>query len=358
MRVGVNALVARSALIWTAAAVLSTVVVPVARADVTEGAGSAAEEDRWVASLAVTSGVWFQNQHGSIDSCLFANGADTTDACPAPGATPLRPSESKDDLAIAAFVGPIFEVMSPALPIPTRPRVFVSGEILPTFAADRDVAGEGDPSCIQGPRPSDVGKCLVDQTGPRDNEVSQDDLIGDGSVVSTTYDTLAFGAAVGLAFPAKLAERRLWIRPSFGWVSYKAEMDGNLVDGKCQVVSVSPFFTRCTPVQIGGTILPGSLRQINLMGHDSQRFHAIGPGLDIEMDTGRFGPIGTSLFLGGRAYRTFGDTTLEASTSMVYPNDGLPLANQGVSAHWEIELDRWIYRTGVGLHIRWLGWEK
>ena len=34
------------------------------------------------------------------------------------------------------------------------------------------------------------------------------------------------------------------------------------------------------------------LRETILTASDSQRFNGIGPGLDVEMDTGRFGPLG------------------------------------------------------------------
>jgi hypothetical protein len=310
-------------------------------------------ESRWVASLAVTSGVLLQNQDGSIDSCLFANPADATGSCPAPGSTPLRPATSDSDLAIVAFVGPNLELMSPALPIPTRPRLFLSGEILPTFSADRDIAGEGDPDCIRGPEPSDDLVC-ASMNVPRFKPYGQDDARGSGSQVTTTYDTLTFGANLGVAFPAQVGERRLRIKPSFGWISYKAELEGIVVNATCQQVPPPPpGVTQCTNVV--NVIQPGSLRETSLTGSDSRRFHAIGPGLDVEMDTGRVGPLGTSIFLGGRAYWTVGDRTLEAETMQVYGNDGLPLANQAVSARWEAEMKPWIFRLGVGLRVQWLG---
>ncbi len=55
---------------------------------------------------------------------------------------PLRGSVDGDDLAVSPFVGGVLELMTPALPIPTRPRLFVSGEVLPTFAFKRNVALE------------------------------------------------------------------------------------------------------------------------------------------------------------------------------------------------------------------------
>ena len=306
------------------------------------------DESRWVPSLALTSGVWLQSQSGEIDSCIFANPADATGECPAPGSTPLRPPSSGEDLAISAFVGANLELLSPALPIPTRPRFFVSGEILPTFSADRDVTGEGNPSCVMGPRVTDTGVC-VDPTVPRDSPFGEADANGVGSVLTTTYDTLSFGANLGVAFPARMEGRALRIKPSVGWISYAAMLEGKLVGLQCVPED------NCTDL-VNGT--PGSLRETSLSGSDSGRFHALGPGLDIEMDTGRFGPLGTSIFVGGRAYHTFGDRRLVAEAIEVYGDDGLPLANQAVSARWEAEVDPWIYRVGVGLRLHWLGSTK
>jgi len=303
-------------------------------------------DERWVASLAVTSGVLLQGQDGSVESCLFANPADATSTCPAPGSMPLRVGASDKDLAIAAFVGANLEVMAPALPLPTRPRAFLAGEILPTFAAKRDVASQGDPDCVRGPEPGDPCASSEDPNNPRDTAFGEDAANGQGSVVSTSYETLTFGAKLGVAFPARVGKRQLRIKPSFGWLSYEAKVSGKVVDATCEPPN------RCTNVANLG---PGSLRETNLTGSETQRFHAIGPGLDIEMDTGRFGPLGTSLFIGGSAYYTLGDRKVVATNGQVYPNDGLPLAGQAVSAEWDVGFKRWIFRTGVGLRVQWLG---
>lgn len=324
-----------------------------------EREGQQQGESRWVTSLAATSGVVLQTQDGSVDSCLFANPANATGSCPAPGSTPLRPSSSDNDLAIFAFVGANLELMTPALPIPARPRLFLAGEILPSFADERDLAGEGDPSCVSGPEPGDPCARDEDPLNPRNTPFGENSANGQGSVTTTTYETLSFGASLGVAFPVRVGERQLRIKPSFGWFSYEAEASGQLVDAECEPPS------RCTDVDGGvppppppGAVLPGSFRETMLSGSDTKRFHAIGPGLDVEMDTGRYGPLGTSIFLGGRAYRTLGDTTLEIQSTQVYGNDGLPLANQAVSARWEAEFEPWVFRAGVGLRIQWLGFAK
>jgi hypothetical protein len=359
VRPAVNTLV-----VWIAAAALEVSLPMLATAQDPRPDRDAGDrqpgEDRWVASLAVTSGVLLQGQDGSVAACLFANPADATGSCPAPGSTPLRPSSSDDDLAIAAFVGADLELMSPALPIPTRPRLFLAGEIIPTFADDRDLAAEGDPSCVRGPEPGDPCASDEDPLNPRNIPYGETAANGQGSVLTTSYATLSFGANLGVAFPVQVGERRLRIRPSFGWFSYEAEASGLVVDAECEPPN------RCTDSDAGflppppppNVVLPGSFRETSLSGGDTRRFHAIGPGLDVEMDTGRYGPLGTSIFLGGRAYRTLGGRTIEIEATQVYSNDGLPLANQAVSARWEVEFRPWIFRAGVGLRLQWLGWKS
>ena len=94
-----------------------------------------AGEDRWVPSLTLTSGVTIQKQTGSVESFLFE---DMT-----PPSVALRDSLEGDDLAVSPFVGGSLELMTPALPIPTRPRLFLSGEFLPTFAISRNLVQDG-----------------------------------------------------------------------------------------------------------------------------------------------------------------------------------------------------------------------
>jgi hypothetical protein len=329
---------------WISAVAL--LASPPISADAQDLADGQQSEDRWVVSLAVTSGVLLQGQDGKTDACLFADPTNTTTACPAPGSTQLRPPTSANDLAIAAFVGPNLELMAPALPVPTRPRFFLSGEIVPTFAADRDLSSEGDPGCVKGTAPG--SPCALDIT-PADlptNAFGQDDALGQGSVVTTTYDTMAYGANLGLAFPVRVGKRHLRIKPSFGWLNYEVKVEGQVVDATCQPTN------QCTDIR--NFPQPGLLRETSLDASDTRRFNAIGPRLDAEMDTGRFGPIGTALFVGGGAYWTLGDRTVEIATSQVYGNDGLPLANQGVSAQWSAEFKPWVFRAGVGLRIQWL----
>ena len=116
--------------------------------------------------------------------------------------------------------------------------------------------------------------------------------------------------------------------------------------------------TQCTDEQDSpaAPYFPGFLRETRLEGSDSQMFNAIGGGLDIEMDTIRYGPVGASLFLGGSFYRTLGDRTIGFSDSETF-NDQLGM-NDRAEAEWEIEVDPWMYRAHVGIRFQWLGFPE
>lgn len=293
-------------------------------------------ETRWVPSLAITSGITVQQHEGSMNSVLFEDMGPTS--------IPLRGFRIGNDLAVSTFVGGALELMTPALPIPTRPRFFLSGEILPTFASDRAVAVEGDPGCLKGPEPDAV--CAMDEDGSRTKAFGQDSLNGQGSVTQALVDTLVFGASLGVALPIQVAERPLRIKPSVGWINYEVGAHGMVVAGACD-----PRF-RCTDVTVFGFTSPGYLREMVLMASATRRFNGIGPGLDIEMDTGRYGPLGVSLFLGGRAYHTLGQRKIAFGTSMSYADSlGMDLA----VGNFEVEVDPWVYRAHAGIRFHWLG---
>lgn len=313
------------------------------------------EEARWIPSLSISGGALIMPQDGFVNSTISRDGG-------AP--EPLNGAVTGDDLVVSPFVGAGLELMTPALPIPTRPRFFLTGEILPTFASEREVATEGDPDCIHGPA---VGApCVKDLPRrpdgtivPQNGTFPQDSAQGDGSNTVTLTDTLTFGASMGVAFPARVGRRQLRIKSSFGWFHYKIDGSGVVAAAECPLdpsTPLQPNDTTCVN-RVGGPTgeIPGFLREIQMAGENSQRFNAIGAGLDIEMDTVRYGPVGASLFLGGGFYRTLGDRTISFSDSATFSDQ---LGNDMTAAEWEIEVDPWWYRAHVGIRFQWLGFPE
>jgi hypothetical protein len=306
-----------------------------------------AGEDRWVPSLAITSGVLVQKQDGLADSVLFEDMSPTS--------IPLRGFLDGDDLVVAPFVGGALEVMSPALPIRTRPRLFISGEIIPTFATSRDLAVEGDPGCVRGSEPGLPCARDDDGTGPR--SFPQTSANGTGTKTTAKIDTLVYGANLGVAFPLQVGKRQLRIKPSFGWINYEVEASGLVVDAACDpsiqcTTTTDNAPNPSPPPPTIPVVTPGFLRETILRGNDSQRFNGIGPGLDIEMDTGQYGPLGVSLFMGARAYAIVDDRTISFSGSKSFDDQ---LGMDTAVARFEVKVDSWIYRAHVGIRFHWLG---
>ena len=306
-----------------------------------------AGEDRWVPSLALTSGLVLQTQRGAADSVLFE------DMTPPP--VELRGPVAGEDFVLAPFFGGSLALMTPALAIPTRPRFFLSAEVIPTFGSDRDLAFEGNPDCVRGPLPNDP--CARDEDGTRRIPFGEGEANGQGTRTTATIDTLVYGALLGLAFPLKIGSREIRIKPSFAWMSYKVNGEGTVVNATCDVDPSDPTsMDQCTDItRPGPTTIPGLLRETTLRASASQRFNGIGPGLDIEMDTGQFGPIGSSLFVGGRAYAVLGDRAFAFGTSESFDD---PFGMDTAAAAFAIEVDPWIFRAHAGIRFQWLGRHK
>ena len=313
---------------------LQTAFAVVSRA--ADGGGSAlqAGENRWVPSFAITSGVTLQKMDGFTNSVLIPGDGD-------PPSVPLQGMVDGSDLVVSPFVGGDLEVMTPALPIPTRPRLFVSGEILPTFAADRAVAVDGNPGCITGPE--NGAPCATEDTTVRPISFGEAAANGQGTKTQAQIDTLVFGATAGLSFPARFLEREFRIKPSVGWIRYKVDATGLVVDAECDPDN------RCTTDFFGS----GFLRETHLEGSGSRTFDGIGPGLDLEMDVYRWGQLGVSLFLGAGAYHVLGGRTITFSTSEEF--DDQIGTNDLAVADFEVEVKPWIYRAHLGIRFAWVG---
>ncbi len=347
MRNGVN----RFLLLGAAAALLVGPFVARAQSDefgppdaVPPKADDSRFEERWVPSLSISGGANFQKQDGRVVSLLFEDGD--------PDPVPLRDAVSGDDIVVAPFVGVALEVLAPALPIATRPRFFVGGEILPSFSSTRKLALEGDPDCVRGPEPG--APCAQDEPpGIRDSAFAAENANGQGSQTTAEIGTLVYGANLGVAFPVQAWGRQIRFKPSVAWLNYEVDAAGRVVDAECLPVQDPDRFPNGTSgcVDIGND-QTAFLRETSLTASDSQRFNGVGPALDVEVDTGRFGPIGTSLFLGARAYRVLGDRDFRFGASESFDD---VFGTDTAAAAFEVEVAPWLYRAHVGLRLHWLG---
>jgi len=298
-------------------------------------------EDRWVPSFGITMGVTIQTQSGFADSVVFVDDM--------PPAEPLAGTYYGDDLGVSPYVGFEFQITSPAIEVTTRPRIFMGAEILPTFAVDRDLAFQGSPSCVSGPEPN--APCASEEDGSRRYPFGESAANGEGTVTSASVGTLAYGLSMGAAFPFEMYDRPLRFKPLVAFLSYRVDAAGVIVKADCDPVTACTDYTPNPPAPP----TPGFLREYDLSDHRSRRYYSLGPGFDLEMDAGRFGPVGAVLLTGMRAYKVFGERTIGMSASDAY-DDQIGVAT--ADAAFSVTVDRWIYRAQVGIRFQWLGDQK
>jgi hypothetical protein len=300
--------------------------------------------DRWVPSLAVVSGVTYQKWDADVSS--------TCTGCTNLATEPLaRPSASGDDNDVTPFVGGQLELMTPELPLPLSPRLFVGGGMVAAFGTDRQVANEGNPGPIESP-------LLTPDTDA--SVVIESAMLGQGSRTSAEIvDDWIYEAHAGLAFPLEFLGRQFRLKPSAGWIHYEIDVEGRVADAECsQRNATSVTLTNCNPLTPIPPSVAGVLREIQLSGNDSGSFHGIGGGLDLEMDVFHIGPFGSALFIGAHAYKVLGEREIEFSSSASFPNnDGFGLGPAEYSASHSLEVDPWFYRMGLGFRMQWVGFD-
>lgn len=296
---------------------------------------------RWVPSLAIRGGALIGDQKASVASACAKGGPGVPEIVIPPCSffsTPpeapnfLRPAENGSELGLSPLVGFDFELMTPTLEaLPGRPRFFVRGGVNLIFPPSRDVAKEADPTSISSPRdkPFDALPAAA--------------LNGKGSKVAATLQTLGYGAGIGVAFPFEFRGRRLWVKPSAGWTRWSVDLNGKVVQG----------LKNDPDPRIIANVFSPFVREVNLLKTVSQSFNGIGPGIDLELEAGRFGPIGVNVFAGGAAYRVIDDR--DVAWSAVRELTGNDLPDDTATANFTYKVSPWMYRVGLGIRFQWLG---
>lgn len=341
MRPPVNQLIALFVALWAGLVFLAAAPIRAADDAASERARSA---DGWIPALAVTSGftAGFQNAAVSSDCTDPASGAPTAcDPSDPSSSSILRRGDRGRELAVTPHVGGNLQLSTPALPLPPRPRLFLAVELPWHFGIARNIANAERPSFMSEP-PVAL------------ESLPEDALLGAGSVTQVEAQGLAFGAGAGMSFDFEAFGRQFWLKPSAGWIRYELEVRGHIERGICHVNDAGVRNCDLDGMQPPDPSFAGFTRVISIAGSDSQWFDGVGPGLELEMETGRVGPFGVSLFAGANAYYIFGDRSVAFTTSRTIGPDTLgdPVTYNG---HFSFRVHPWLYRGGLGLRFRWLG---
>jgi hypothetical protein len=323
--------------------VFACIALVAGSASAQEPAPAPSLDERWIPSFALTSGVDWGRQHGTVSSDCRAPGSQAATACNPSvqdSTSQLRQGANQDELAVTPYVGGNLSLLTPVLARLGEPRLFAGVELPYQFGTDRNVAEKQRPTGIKEPDNPEAGEFLDEGA-----------LLGVGSRTRSEIKGLAFGANAGAAFAFRALGRQFRVKPSVGWLRLQIGVRGRIEHGICLAV---PNY--CDVDGVPPSSGTGFTRVITLKGHDSIWLDGVGPGLDLEMDTGRFGPYTVSLFVGAAGYYWLGDRSLAFSATRTIGPDTLGDAVD-YHADWSFRVSPWLYRAGIGLRLSWVGYD-
>jgi hypothetical protein len=243
------------------------------------------------------------------------------------------------DTSIAPLVGGSLELMTPS-PIEgfLYPRLFVHGDYAASFAFERNLAGVGKPDRFQAQEVANPATIDFEELAVR----------GQGGRTLWQLDRDIWSAGGGIAFTLTVFGRTVRFKPSVEWIHFEQDFIGVVHRAvKLKTPSQPQIITDPgTPnwrAQVVRDDL-SSFRLIELTHVETKDFDGIGPGLELEVDTARLGPIMTSVFASGRGYHLFGNLDQQFTATNEF----------GESATWTFQPEQWMWRAGVGIRFRWV----
>ena len=278
------------------------------------------------------------------------------------------------------------ELMSPALLSGWgSPRALAHADIGYAFGFARGITRVGSPlDRMELPFPPSE---LDTHQPPLYN--SEQEMVGQGSKLTASVDSLLVGAGFGIAFTFEVGDRTFRVKPTVEYLREEMEISGTLRQATrttffspprdmSQWTPTTPIFGAPLNIPEDATPADAGFREINLDGSSTRVYHGVGPGLELEMDTGRVGPFVVSIYSGMRAYHFSGDdlsvdfvaqnppdtaftldglppgpgTNVEGRNENLFRNCSVDNANQCESASFSFEKESWAYTGHVGLRFR------
>jgi hypothetical protein len=280
-------------------------------------AGAVDELDRWVPAVSIDMGLMIQETTAGF---LTGQIKDPAWVQTFPASPRIRQSASGNSRPFAPVSTLSLEFMTPGIPdIPTRPRMFVHGEVIATFPHSFRTAKNGDVDEFT------LGFLPIQG---RIAGVNTEQVIGgQGGTLKSKLQRWQFAGGAGIAFTADLWGRRIRVKPSFEYLT--------------QEIKVSGLIKRATAI----TPSPRDFddhRLIILKTSKMKRYHGMGAGMELEMDTRRSGPLLVSMFANVRVYRFMGDLKINLKAKNSFDEE----------AKFRFELKRYTYRTAIGIRFR------
>ena len=279
------------------------------------------DKSRWVPAFGLSSGAYVQRFQGSLSASPLNCGTAADPTCApnpfTPKASPdlfdLQPGAPSTDRerVFTPFIAAGLELTTPSLIDGFgAPSLFAHVDFAYTFGFTKNIAVLGAPGPLAPPPPL--------ETDPRLWK-------GQGDSMTFKASDFQFSGGVGITFHLDVLDRRVRVKPSLEYMR--------------QSMTLTGFLQRVIATEQGGE----DLRFIEFGDSEEVVFHSIGPGLELEVDAGRKGPLVLALYGGAQAYAILGSNRVNLSDS----ND------LGESAEWKYIANRWFFRGSVGLRFRW-----
>lgn len=236
---------------------------------VAQGGASAAERDladsRWIPSLTIQTGINVNKREGEVSSIERGS------------------LDGKTTQMFGAF-GSSLQVETPRLSfIPSQPRFFARADIIYSADDKESLASEGVPD-------NPVAK-LGDGYNLEAGVVEQ--VVGRGSALRPQAEPLILAGGLGLSFQTEVLGRKLRIKPSVEWMFQRDEISLEFSD----VEGNGNDPNRCQP----------ECRAVSINAQDTKGYHSVGPGMELDYDTGRAGDFRVSIFSRFSAMAIVGD---------------------------------------------------
>lgn len=289
--------------------------------------GDRDEKARWVPAFSLSSGAFVQRFQGTLNASAAQCGTEAAPTCfPSPWASPDDPNSfllqrgtphTSRTRLFTPFVAVNLELTTPSLIDDFgAPSLFAHVDFAYAFGFEKNIAVLDAPGELRPPPPN-----------------NKEAIAWKGQGDSMTYQAsdFQFSGGIGLAFHFDVADRRVRIKPSLEYMRQSAKLRGFLQ----RVIKTN---------QTGPSDPDPDWRFVELKDTKTVVFHSIGPGLEVEMDAARKGPLVLSLYGGAQAYAILGSNRVELSD----------VNELGEWATWDYLANRWFFRGSVGLRFRWL----
>ena len=243
----------------------------------------------------------------------------------------ISPSRSREQV-VAGLVGGDFELMTPRLASPERaPRLFLNVNVAAALGPEVGLAREGNPGPMSLPQGIGDTSSLP---------VGESAIAGAGTKMTAQYQGPQIHAGLGAAFLFDLEGHRIRVKPSVVYSRLPFDVYGVMRRAVRLNGNTGPART-----------FENTYRTIELSAKQREIYHGAGAALEIEYEPGdRLGPFTWSIFLKGQATRLFGDLeTNLAEGNPEYPDE---------QVFFTYKHDRWFYRLGTGIRIRFDGKER